>query len=127
MIGKISAEISRWRMLPVSAALLFGVWGADSTFAAPVPDSLGTLQGTSLSIQSTADPTTASTNPGSPNGGPFLLALSAPNPGDLLSSRGIPSSVMSWCVETDQFISLNVVNTGVQLYSQAASKIGALV
>src|SRR5262245_56694006 len=123
MLGN-STERFRWKMLPAAAALLLGVWVTDSAFAAPVPDSLGPSIGT-LNFTLTTDPTGASTNPA--GGGPFLLTLSSPNPGTLLSSRGIPSSVLSWCVETSQSVSVGVLNTAVELHTQAASKIGALV
>lgn len=110
----------RWRSLPVAAALLFGLWGADGALG----DSLGTNTGGTVSM-------TLSTYPGSPTspagGGPFQLTLSSPNPGNLLTSRGIPSSVQAWCVETSETISPGALNTLVQLYEHGPTQLGGLI
>ena len=69
---------------------------------------------------------TLSTYPSSPTspagGGPFQLTLS----GSVLTSLGIPTSVLAWCVEINEQISPGVLNNSVQLFSNAPSQIGGL-
>jgi hypothetical protein len=112
-MAKVRAERFHWRALPVAAALLFGIWGTQSAFAADTVDM------------------TLSTYPASPTvpagGGPFQLTLSSPSPGNLLTGLGIPSSVQAWCVEITQHISPGVTNTGFELQSFGVSKIGGLI
>lgn len=119
-MAKTHCGSNRWKAIPIAVALLSSVWGADSAFA----DGLGTPLGTSVNFTLTTNPPGASTNPA--GGGPFLLTLNSSNPATLLSSLGIPSSVLAWCIETTQFISVGVPNTA-QLYSQAPSKLGGFV
>lgn len=119
-MAKVRARISRWQALAVGAALLFGSWGTDSAIA----DGLGTPLGTSVNFTLTTNPPGQQTNPS--GGGPFLLTLNSSQPGNLLSNLGIPSSVISWCIETSQFIQVGQQNTA-QLYSQVASKLGGFV
>jgi hypothetical protein len=111
-MAKVRAERFHSRALPVAAALLFGIWGTQSAFAAET-----------VSM-------TLSTYPASPTnpagGGPFELTLSSPSPASL-SSLGIPSSVQAWCVEIQEHITPGVLNTLVTLQSQAVSKVGGFI
>jgi hypothetical protein len=115
-LAHASAEKKRWRALPVAAALLFSICGAD--IASATPDSPGTPVG-SVNF-------TFATYPGSAvGGGPFQFVINTVTPSPP-ANLGIPSSVQAWCVETAQEISPGGTYV-YQLLSQAPSQIGGLI
>jgi hypothetical protein len=109
----------QWKVLPIAAALLMGLWGAD--FAAATPDPLGPDIGDvnfTLSIYPAA--------PSVPNGGgPFQLTINTitTNP---VANLGIPKSVQGWCVEISEHISPGGTYTA-DLLREGPSKIGGLI
>ncbi len=117
MMAASFAEPTRWRVLPVAAALLFGVLGTDIASADPLGPDVGDIN------------FKFSLYPGSPTvphgGGPFQLtvnSVTASPPANL----GIPASVQSWCVEINEYISPGATYT-MDILRQAPSQIGGLI
>ena len=72
---------------------------------------------------------TLTVNPGAPDqgGGPFQFALGQVSGGANLSALGIPSSVISWCVETTQNIGGGAQTYHLVRIDPSPSKIGGLI
>ena len=72
---------------------------------------------------------TLTVNPGAPDhgGGPFQFALGQVSGGANLLALGIPSSVISWCVETTQNIGGGAQSYHLVRIDPSPSKIGGLI